>query len=68
MPEQSQVSLKRYLVFAGESYYPLGGWDDLIGQYDTIEEARMATKSYQHSQLWAQIIDIVTQKDIESKW
>jgi hypothetical protein len=32
--------MKRYLVFAGQEYYPLGGWKDLIQDFDIIEEAR----------------------------
>ena len=29
----------RFLLFAGENYYPLGGAEDLICGYDTIEQA-----------------------------
>lgn len=32
--------MKRYAVFAYDSYYPAGGWEDLIGQAETLEEAR----------------------------
>jgi hypothetical protein len=28
-----------YLIFAGETYYPAGGWDDLYGRASTFEEA-----------------------------
>lgn len=31
--------MKKYLLFAGHSYYPAGGAFDLIGDYDTLEEA-----------------------------
>jgi hypothetical protein len=30
--------MKRYLLFCGNNYYPNGGWSDLIGAFDTIEE------------------------------
>ena len=30
--------MKRFLVFAGQEYYPLGGWADFKGSYDSIEE------------------------------
>lgn len=30
--------LNRYLVFAGLTYYPNGGWDDFIDSYSTLEE------------------------------
>ena len=31
--------LKNYLAFYGAVYYPSGGMDDFIGDYDTLEEA-----------------------------
>jgi flavin-binding protein dodecin len=31
--------MKRYLVFAGTSYYASGGWLDFIGSAETLEEA-----------------------------
>lgn len=32
--------MKRFLVFAGDAYYPSGGWKDFKGDHDTIEQAR----------------------------
>lgn len=32
--------LKKYIVFAYEKFYPSGGFHDLYGSYDTIEEIR----------------------------
>ena len=32
--------IARYLVFAFEGHYPNGGWDDLAGVADTIEDAK----------------------------
>jgi hypothetical protein len=34
--------MKPYLVFAGDVYYPLGGFDDFKGSFDTLEEAQAA--------------------------
>jgi len=31
--------MKRYLVFSGANYYPLGGWEDLKSSHDTIPDA-----------------------------
>ena len=31
--------MKRFLVFCCETYYPKGGMDDFIGDFDTIEDA-----------------------------
>jgi hypothetical protein len=27
------------MLFAGETYYPLGGFEDFTGSFDTLEEA-----------------------------
>jgi len=32
--------MKRFLVFAGDAYYPYGGMDDFQEDFDTLEEAR----------------------------
>ncbi len=31
--------MKRYLVFAFDFYYPIGGWDDFKKDFDTTTEA-----------------------------
>lgn len=36
--------MKRYLVFHYDSYYPVGASDDVMGDYDTLDEARAAIK------------------------
>jgi len=30
---------KRFLLFAGQNYYPDGGWHDFVKSFDTYEEA-----------------------------
>ncbi len=32
--------MKRYILFGGDDYYPSGGTDDLIGSFDTLQEAQ----------------------------
>jgi hypothetical protein len=34
--------MKRYLAFYGSAYYPEGGMDDFLSDYDTKEEALRA--------------------------
>ena len=31
--------MKRYLLFAGDQYYPRGGWSDFRDSFDSLEEA-----------------------------
>ena len=37
--------MRRYVAFAFDVYYPMGGWSDIVGTFDTIEEATEAIKS-----------------------
>jgi hypothetical protein len=32
----------KFLAFAGKSYYADGGWNDLVGSFDTLEAAKNA--------------------------
>jgi hypothetical protein len=32
--------MKRYLVFFSANYYPSGGMDDFLNDFDTIEECK----------------------------
>jgi hypothetical protein len=36
--------MKRYLLFMGDDYYPEGGMNDFVGDYDTVEDAIQAEK------------------------
>lgn len=36
---------KRFLLFAGERYYPSGGWNDFVLDFDTAEDAAFAGRS-----------------------
>jgi hypothetical protein len=37
--------MKRFLVFAFDTYYPGGGWTDFEASFDTLEEARAHAKT-----------------------
>lgn len=54
-----------FLVFAGNYYYPSGGWDDLRDTYNTLEEAKQsvidaveASDKYLHGLEWIQIVSL----------
>lgn len=57
--------MKRYLVFAGMTYYPGGGWTDFKGDFDdegaAIEFARghVNAKAGHPNEPWAQVVDTV---------
>jgi len=55
--------LKRFLLFAGEHYYPQGGVNDLQNSFTTLEEARVAANSMIRIRVdiqWANILDTNT--------
>lgn len=57
--------MKKYMVFAGDAYYPIGGWEDFKGTFDLIEEARERARV--SSGDWFQIVETDTGKVVESR-
>lgn len=51
--------MKRYLAFRGEDYYALGGWHDFIGDYEDLEQAKIAICNISD---WGHIVDSTTMK------
>lgn len=51
---------KRFLLFAGDDYYPKGGALDLLGAFDSAEEAESAhdPKRFNYDGGWANILDV----------
>ena len=56
--------MKRYLVLAGDDYYP-NGWSDYRGSYESLEEAISKAESVTACD-WYDIIDSVTEKVVVS--
>lgn len=55
--------MKRYLLFMGDQYYPLGGWDDFKTSFDREENCygfilEQTVRTYD----WWQIVDSHTGK------
>lgn len=58
-----------YLLFAGSTYYPLGGADDYIGHYQSVDEAKQAFEKHKDEYDWAQIAVIaMTELHILARW
>ena len=54
--------MKRYHVFAGIDYEPRGGWSDLVGSFDSFEDAdekarNPAGKPVPESESWSHVAD-----------
>ncbi len=58
--------MKRYLLFSGSNFYPIGGWNDFQTSFDTIEEAEKHAVTLrewcQHD--WHHIVDSETQERV----
>jgi hypothetical protein len=50
-------ALNRFLLFAGDAYYPGGGWEDFVKAFPTLEEVQQAGKEIGRRQWW-HIVDL----------
>lgn len=57
--------MKRYLAFGGDQYYPGGGWDDFVGDFDSKAEALEAAKNGNNKCGWWHVIDRDTKEEID---
>ena len=60
-------SEKRFLVFAGGSYYAGGGWHDFHSAHATAEEAIKTAKQLviERTSDWSHVVDTSTNKEIK---
>ncbi len=58
--------MQRFLVFAGDAYYPSGGWKDFVGSYDSADRALgIAEGIARETFKWAHVFDTETQKILQ---
>lgn len=59
--------MKKYLLFAGEVYYPGGGWIDFKGSFDSVKDCINALSRIKKESDydWYEIVDRDTQKELE---
>lgn len=61
------MKLKRYLVFAGDTHYPGGGWDDFVVSHDALDEAVTAAKATRDGRNgWWHVVDVETGEEVAS--
>lgn len=55
--------MKRFLIFCGPTYEPLGGWGDFQGSADSLEEAKDELIKIMKDKRpdWIQVIDLETE-------
>lgn len=55
--------MSAYLIFAGWSFYPRGGWDDFLGGEDDVEAAKdLADAAIEDGEDWAHVVHAPSQK------
>lgn len=60
--EKQKKIWKKFIVFVYDKYYPLGGLEDIKGNYDTLDEARKVVEAHWDN---AYIVDRDTWEIIE---
>jgi hypothetical protein len=56
--------MKRYLNFAGDDYYPKGGWYDAGESHDNLQDA--IEQAYNNE--WWHVVDLETGKIVASSY
>jgi hypothetical protein len=59
--------MKQFLLFACSQYYPSGGWNDLKGDFETLDEAKEEWNKYAKEKVydWGHIVDLKTGEMVE---
>lgn len=55
--------MQRFLLFGGDTFYPLGGWQDFKGDFSFKDQAVRETAGYNWD--WWQIIDTHTGETVD---
>ena len=57
--------VKRFVIFRGDAYYPIGGWEDFWAACDSLEECHehLATNIVDDYE-WAHIVDTDTGEQV----
>lgn len=55
--------MKRYVLFAFDTYYPRGGWGDMRGTFEVLDDALAASRGLTQEH-W-HIVDMQTRRIVE---
>lgn len=58
------TTIGRYLVFAGNRYYPAGGWEDCYASCKYLEAAKIVATHLMLTLDWAHVVNLDTDKII----
>lgn len=54
--------MNNFLLFAGDTYYPVGGWHDLKGNFPTIDAGKEFLLQSKERYDWAHIVELGNQR------
>ncbi|RYD44736.1 MAG: hypothetical protein EOP83_31180 [Verrucomicrobiaceae bacterium] len=57
--------MNRFVLFAGQDYYPLGGTEDIKGSFETFEAAKAFAEPLGED--WWHVLDLLSGETIEGK-
>lgn len=64
------IMTKRYLLFAGETYYACGGWKDFKDSFDAEEAATRRGYELVNDPMtyydWYQVVDLLNNKIVDA--
>jgi hypothetical protein len=55
-----------HVLFAGDSYYPSGGWNDVIEKFESCDEAINAMRASNKEFDWWHLVDLTTDSIVAS--
>lgn len=58
--------MNRFLLFAGDTYYPSVGWRDLEGNFETVEQAEGAAEELDKD--WWHIVDMESGESVKNNY
>lgn len=62
---EKTYQLKRYLLFAGLEHYAKGGWKDLAGSFETLDDAEERGRNrIETGDEWFQVIDLYSGREV----
>lgn len=67
--------MKNFMLFAGDDYYPSGGMNDLVGEFESLDEIPQKLNESNFGLYdWAHIYDVKEDrvhklsKDLDDRW
>lgn len=55
-----------FALFAGDTYYPMGGWEDFQGVFDTVDAALAHYHDASSSWDWYHVVNMETREIVSA--